>query len=96
MLILVCYDIATTSPEGVRRLQRIARLCEDFGIRAQKSVFEIQADADTWRDFRARLLQEFEPREDSLRFYPMDERSRRRIEHHGVKNFVDVRAPLVI
>jgi CRISPR-associated protein Cas2 len=36
---LVIYDIC-----NAKRLSRIAKKMEDFGIRVQKSVFEIEAD----------------------------------------------------
>jgi len=35
---LVIYDISNT-----KRLAKIAKLMEDFGIRVQKSVFEVEA-----------------------------------------------------
>ena len=44
MQVLVCYDVTTTSPEGRRRLQRVARVCLDFGQRVQQSVFECTVD----------------------------------------------------
>jgi CRISPR-associated protein Cas2 len=44
MDLIFAYDVDTTSPEGQRRLRRIARLCEGHGIRVQKSVFEIVTD----------------------------------------------------
>jgi len=31
MYILICYDVATTTPEGRRRLRRVAHLCKDYG-----------------------------------------------------------------
>jgi len=44
MDLILAYDVDTTSPDGQRRLRRIARLCEGHGIRVQKSVFEIVTD----------------------------------------------------
>jgi len=40
VLVLVTYDVATTTPEGRRRLRRAAKACLDFGQRVQNSVFE--------------------------------------------------------
>ena len=40
MLILVCYDVSTETPQGRRRLRRVAKACEAVGQRVQKSVFE--------------------------------------------------------
>ena len=44
-LILVTYDVSTIEPEGVRRLRRVAKICENYGQRVQKSVFECVVDA---------------------------------------------------
>ena len=40
MEVLVTYEISTESPDGERRLRRVAKLCEGYGHRVQKSVFE--------------------------------------------------------
>ena len=37
MFILLSYDIAD-SPE---RLRKVAKICENYGVRVQKSVFEL-------------------------------------------------------
>ena len=41
MMVLVTYDVSTTTPAGRKRLRRVARACQDFGQRVQLSVFEI-------------------------------------------------------
>lgn len=85
MLILVTYDVNTTSAPGRRRLRRVARACLDFGQRVQYSVFEcLVGDSDFVR-LRARLLQEIDPTEDSLRIYPLSQLTLDRIEHYGVR-----------
>lgn len=43
MDLLLTYDVDTTTPEGRRRLRKVAKLCEGHGLRVQKSVFEIVA-----------------------------------------------------
>ena len=80
MLIVVAYDVSTETREGRRRLRRVAQACKDYGQRVQKSVFEcLVRDAD-WVILRHRLLSEFSSKEDSLRFYFLDENSRARTE----------------
>ena len=39
MLVLVSYDVATAAPAGQRRLHRVAKVCQNYGQRVQKSVF---------------------------------------------------------
>jgi CRISPR-associated protein Cas2 len=67
-----------------RRLRRVARACEDYGVRVQKSVFECQVGQTEWVQLARPLLREIKPEEDSLRFYYLDETAVQRIEHHGV------------
>ena len=45
MFILITYDVNTTDAAGKKRLRRVAKLCVNYGIRVQNSVFECQADA---------------------------------------------------
>ena len=69
MLVLVSYDVSTTSAEGRRRLRRVAKACLNYGQRVQNSVFECPVDPAQWAELRHRLLDEYNPEEDSLRFY---------------------------
>ncbi len=94
MRILVTYDVSTVDPEGTRRLRRVARACLDYGQRVQKSVFECVVGGTDWAVFRARLLDEIDADKDSLRFYHLS--SDTRIEHHGVKEPIDLEGPLVL
>ncbi len=93
MLVLITYDVATGDKAGVRRLRKVARACLDYGQRVQNSVFECRVDAQHWVMLRARLLETINPQEDSLRFYFLDRDVT--IEHHGVKEPLDLEAPLV-
>ncbi len=94
MLMLVCYDVSTESPDGRRRLRRVARACLDFGQRVQNSVFECEVDPAQWTALRARLLGEVDFGVDSLRFYRLGADGKRRIEHVGAKPILDLTGPL--
>ncbi|HOY57775.1 MAG TPA: CRISPR-associated endonuclease Cas2 [Verrucomicrobiota bacterium] len=96
MLILVTYDVSTVEATGRRRLRRVARACEDYGTRVQKSVFECQVGQKEWVSLRARLLLEYKEEEDSLRFYFLDASAAARTEHHGVAKPVDLTEPLIL
>ena len=96
MLILVTYDVSTVEKAGQRRLRRVARACEDYGVRVQKSVFECQVGQKEWVSLRDRLLREIKESEDSLRFYFLDEKAIERTEHHGVNAPTDLTAPLIL
>ena len=96
MLILITYDVSTLEKAGRRRLRRVARACEDYGTRVQKSVFECQVGKAEWVLLSDRLLTEIKADEDSLRIYFLDETSRSRIEHHGIKEPMDLTEPLIL
>jgi CRISPR-associated protein Cas2 len=96
MLILVTYDVATVEKAGLRRLRRVARACEDYGTRVQKSVFECQVGQTEWVRLKDRLLSEIKADADSLRFYYLDETARQKIEHYGVEKPLDLTEPLIL
>ncbi len=96
MLILITYDVSTVEKAGQRRLRRVARACEDCGVRVQKSVFECQVGQKEWAALRDRLLREIKPEEDSLRFYYLDEKAVQRTEHHGAGRPLDLTEPLIV
>ena len=96
MLVLVSYDVSTVDLSGRRRLRRVAKACENVGIRVQNSVFECNVDPAQWTALRARLLELYDAESDSLRFYFLGDNYQRRIEHQGAKPAVDVEAPLIL
>ena len=96
MMVLVAYDVNTESEHGRKRLRRVARVCEDWGQRVQKSVFECLVDAAQWTRLRARLIKEISQSDDSLRFYFLGDNWNRRVEHVGAKPSYDPQGPLVI
>ncbi len=96
MLVVVSYDVSTKDPRGARRLRRVSKTCIDFGQRVQNSVFECIVEPDQWTTLKLRLLDEYDPEEDSLRFYFLGANFKRRIEHHGAKATVDFEGPLLV
>jgi CRISPR-associated protein Cas2 len=94
VLVLITYDVATSTPQGQRRLRRVAQACQDYGQRVQKSVFECRVGPAQWVNLRSRLLEEIEVSFDSLRFYFLEEGTR--IEHHGIDPPTDLEGPLVV
>ena len=96
MFVLVTYDVSTAEKPGLRRLRRVARACEDYGTRVQKSVFECQVGQQEWVQLKDRLMREIKESEDSLRFYYLDEKAVQRIEHHGTDKPLDLTEPLIL
>ncbi len=96
MWVVVTYDVSTETAAGRRRLRRVAKACEGYGQRVQKSVFECTVSDTTYERMKARLLKLINQQEDSIRFYRMPEERERRVEEFGVGKVVDFRGPLVV
>jgi CRISPR-associated protein Cas2 len=94
MFVLIAYDVSTVTKTGARRLRRVAQACKDYGQRVQNSVFECRLDEKHWVLLRDRLLSEIDRNHDSLRFYFLDADTT--VEHHGVKQPIDLEAPLIL
>jgi CRISPR-associated protein Cas2 len=96
VLVLVTYDVRTSEAGGARRLRRVARACQDYGQRVQFSVFEIEVDPAQWALLRARLENEIDTAQDSLRYYFLGANWQRRVEHVGAKPAADLNGPLIV
>lgn len=95
MMVVVSYDVATTTKEGRRRLRYVAKECCNFGQRVQNSVFECVLDPEQWTRLKLRLLGIVDLEEDSLRFYYLGSRWKGHVEHYGAKRSIDVDGPLI-
>lgn len=93
---LVAYDVATETAAGRRRLRRVAALCEGFGQRVQKSVFECTLNGGQLEQLLARLVAEIDHGQDSLRIYRLREPRDRYLRTIGRQVPFDVHDPLVL
>jgi CRISPR-associated protein Cas2 len=96
VLVVVSYDVKTETPEGRKRLRNVARICKNYGQRVQLSVFECLVDPAGWTSLRAKLIDEINISEDSLRFYFLGSNWKKRVEHVGAKAGYDPEGPLVV
>ncbi|MFC4624738.1 CRISPR-associated endonuclease Cas2 [Daeguia caeni] len=95
MLVLVTYDVSTTSEKGAARLRAVAKACRDYGQRVQYSVFEIEVDPAQWTKLKARLEKIIRPDVDSLRYYYLGSNWQRKVEHVGAKPPSDLNGTLI-
>jgi CRISPR-associated protein Cas2 len=95
MQILITYDVSTETPEGRKRLRKVAQACKDFGQRVQKSVFECNVNQMQYEQLLRRLLAIIEEKEDSLRVYRLIEPKEKHVEVHGIDRAVDFEEPLL-
>jgi CRISPR-associated protein Cas2 len=79
MLRLVAYDI--TRP---RRLARVAKICKNYGVRVEYSVFECDLPDDKFEKFWAQLNAEINPKYDSLLAYHLCAGCVRKTDSAGV------------
>lgn len=96
MMVLITYDINITTAKGRKRLRNVARVCENFGIRVQNSVFECVVDAMQYEQLKHDLLKLIDAQSDSLRFYRLGDKYATKVEHYGAKNTIMVEDPLIL
>ena len=75
---IVAYDISDP-----KRLRKVARTCEDFGLRKQFSVFLCRLSATDFVKLRTRLYDIIDLSEDQVLFIPLTEAGLQRMEAIG-------------
>ncbi len=73
MLTILAYDI--TAP---KRLAKVAKTCEEFGLRVQYSLFECHLTEEDFDDLWLRLLDLIDEDEDRLVAYRLDAKAAKR------------------
>ena len=95
MLVLITYDVNTTTDAGKRRLRKVAKKCVNYGQRVQNSVFECVLPAEKVRLLKAALEEIIDKEKDSLRFYYLGNNYQNKVEHVGAKESFDVEGALI-
>ena len=96
MLILITYDVNTTTGEGRKRLAKIAKVCVSYGQRVQNSVFQCDVDQAKYIALKNQLLDIYDSDKDSLRFYNLGNKYQSRIEHYGKDSSYDPEGVLIL
>ena len=78
MIFLVAYDISNP-----KRLRKIAKICEDFGIRVEYSVFECDLKEEDFQRLMSDLRLWIEPEEDCILAYRICKSCVTQIESYG-------------
>lgn len=89
MMVLITYDVETTTTKGRKRLRRVSKQCVNYGQRVQNSVFECVVDPAQLAVLKHTLKSIIDPEKDSLRFYYMGNNWQRRVDHIGTKPSVN-------
>ena len=64
-------------------------MIKDYGIRVQKSKFEVTVDNKTFVEMKARIEDTIEPAEDGVKYFPVCERCAGTLEIIGQGIFID-------
>lgn len=96
MLILVTYDVSTEQTDGKARLRRVAKACQNYGIRVQNSVFECVVDGVQLMELKNRLNKIMDKEVDSIRYYNLGNHGRAKVMHVGAKSALDVEGPIIV
>lgn len=96
MMVLVTYDVDYNDLSSAKRLRKIAKTCENYGQRVQKSVFEMDIDPAQFVKVKDTLLKHMDEHKDSIRFYLLGSNWERRIEHYGHKPVYEQNAAIVL
>lgn len=96
MLVVVTYDVDTTDCAGKKRLRKVAKLCERYGMRVQCSVFEVLLDAAQLTVLKHELEKTIDPREDSVRYYRLGNSYQNKIETMGRTTPIRAGEPLLL
>ncbi|WP_292385875.1 CRISPR-associated endonuclease Cas2 [Methanoculleus sp. UBA430] len=95
MMVLITYDVNTETPEGKKRLRKVAKECVNCGQRVQNSVFECLIDPARFAKLKHDLCEMIDEEKDSLRFYYLGKNWKSRVEHFGAKEGYDPEGLLV-
>ncbi|OWZ83885.1 CRISPR-associated endonuclease Cas2 [Natranaerobius trueperi] len=96
MLVVITYDVSTTSIKGTKRLRKVSKICQNYGVRVQNSVFECVVDSTQLRELKYQLIDIIDENEDSLIIYRLGDNYKKKVEHIGIKESLDVEGPLFI
>lgn len=96
MYVLVTYDVETITPEGKRRLQKVSKMCVNYGQRVQNSVFECSVTPAQFTELKLKLKDIIDKNKDSIRFYMLGNNYNKKVEYIGVLTAYNVESELII
>ena len=96
MMILVTYDVDFSLPKGAKRLRKVAKLCEKYGVRVQNSVFEMLIDPVQLVQIKNELLEIIDEKTDSVRLYHLGNNWKHKVEMIGAEKGFVQDEPLIL
>ena len=95
-MILITYDVDTTSEAGKKRLRKVAKECVNYGRRVQNSVFECLLTEAQFCILKNKIESIINEELDSVRFYFLGNNWNKRIESVGKMTTFAIDAELII
>lgn len=96
MYLLIVYDVQTSDSEGVRRLRKVARICQNYGQRVQNSVFECLVTPANKVVLEKALNAAIDKEKDSIRIYLLKSNYQQQITTLGKLTSYDFEGELII
>lgn len=96
MMIVLTYDVDFTKPNGAKRLRKVAKLCEQYGVRVQNSVFEIMMDSAQLAFFKSKLSEIIDQKTDSVRFYRLGNKWDNKTDILGIEKGFAQDQPIIL
>jgi CRISPR-associated protein Cas2 len=93
---LVVYDVNTETHAGEKRLRRVAKVCEGYGFRVQKSVFECNLDGAQVGLLLRDLAEEIDARVDRVGIYRLHGAGRAKVLRLGPGPDFDHARPYIL
>jgi len=84
MNMIVAYDI--TSP---RRITKVAKILKDYGVRVQKSIFEVAVNTVLFKEMKRRIEEVIVPETDGVKYFPVCEKCAGTVEIIGQGQYTD-------
>ena len=95
-MVLVTYDVDFSNPTGAKRLRKVAKICENYGIRVQNSVFEMNIDSTQLTEIKIQINSIIDEKLDSVRFYKLGKKYDTKIETLGCNKNIDCNDTLIL
>jgi len=89
--LLAIYDI-----RHPRRLTRVAKVFKDYGIRVQKSKFQLDLSEANFLELRTRIATIIDHDADGVKYIPLCESCRAKVEIIGLGRYVDPETDFIV
>lgn len=96
MMVLITYDVDTISEDGNKRLRKVAKVCRDYGVRVQNSVFECKLTDAQFLILKNKIKNIINEEVDNIRIYVLGNKSNHKIEVIGKQRAIDFDGELII